>query len=106
VQRASVGGGGRPHTVIMGIGWVMVVRGLLTFVMMMRSGLLVIVVGIRRARMGQEGKGGLSTRPMVNNHMRDGQQKGQHDPPAYATPHGGDCRDIGRHAPSIHADRL
>ena len=72
MQRASVGGWSRPHTVIMGIGLVMVVRGLLTFVMMMRGRLLVIVVCMRRARMGKESKGGLSTSPMVNNHMRDG----------------------------------
>jgi hypothetical protein len=105
VQRDSSGRWGRPHAVIMCIALVMVVRGLLTFVMMMRGRVLVIVVGMRRARMGKESKGGLSTSPMVNNHMRDGQQKGQHDPPAYAMPHGRDCRYTGRHAPSIHADQ-
>jgi hypothetical protein len=105
VQRDSSGRWGRPHAVIMGIGLVMVVRGCITFVMMMRGGLLIIVVGMRRAWMGKESKGGLSTNPMVNNHMRSGKHKGQHDPQAHATPHGRDCRYIGRHAPSIHPDR-
>jgi hypothetical protein len=58
------------------INGVMTMPGNLVLAMVVRG--RVIIIGDRGgARMGQQGKGGLSAHPVVDHHMHGGEKKGQ-----------------------------
>lgn len=70
------------------MGGVRSVRRGIILVMVMRGGLVVIVMGKRRARMGKKRKGVLSANSMVYNHMHGGEKKSKDNPTAYKAHHG------------------
>jgi hypothetical protein len=83
---------GIPGEVVMGLSLVMrrkmAVRGGILLLVMVVRDRVVITGGRGCARMGKQGKGGLSAHPVVHHNMHGGEKKRQKNPTAHEAHHG------------------